>query len=323
MVHLDVPVLTDPLIADHRLAAAFEHPAHQRRAGVRIALAAMPFLHELLQHRPGRIRREISAGTAQGRRLQIRSEARHVLPCDHGTHAVAEHQIREIRETGRGQIVKLLLILHHRLIPGAAPVAPRIVHYSRLPVSHMIIRRNDKTGVDKSPNHMEIAAGMLSEAMDQLNDAGRLRRRHIDPVLHIIASVDRSKTLFIQHIAPPENPSYLTANRTLIIHYWCNTFNILCRHFRLCRKSLTFRVITKSTPILPVVSHHFTFSKSSFVLSKSSATLALVRQAVHTQSMRFSVRDESGFTPTQAAELQKRINEIENGNVARHDPLEG
>jgi len=39
--------------------------------------------------------------------------------------------------------------------------------------------------------------------------------------------------------------------------------------------------------------------------------------------MRFSVRDESGFTPTQAAELQKRINEIENGNVARHDPLEG
>ena len=54
----------------------------------------------------------------------------------------------------------------------------------------------------------------------------------------------------------------------------------------------------------------------------SSATLALVRQAVRTQSMSFSMRDENGFTYAQAAELQKRINEIENGNVVRHGLIE-
>ena len=59
-----------------------------------------------------------------------------------------------------------------------------------------------------------------------------------------------------------------------------------------------------------------------FGLSMSSATLALVRQAVRSQSMSFSVRDENGFTPAQAAELQKRINEIERGNLVRHDLIE-
>lgn len=56
-----------------------------------------------------------------------------------------------------------------------------------------------------------------------------------------------------------------------------------------------------------------------FGLSMSSATLALIRQAVRAQSMSFSMRDENGFTPAQAAELQKRIDEIEQGNVVRHD----
>ena len=55
----------------------------------------------------------------------------------------------------------------------------------------------------------------------------------------------------------------------------------------------------------------------------SSATLALIRQAVRAQSMSFSMRDENGFTPAQAAELQKRIDEIEQGNVIRHDLIEG
>lgn len=59
-----------------------------------------------------------------------------------------------------------------------------------------------------------------------------------------------------------------------------------------------------------------------FGLSMSSATLALIRQAVRTQSMNLSMRDENGFTPDQASELQKRINEIENGNIARHDLIE-
>ena len=62
---------------------------------------------------------------------------------------------------------------------------------------------------------------------------------------------------------------------------------------------------------------------SSFGLSMSAATLALVRQAVRSQSMSFSMRDENGFTPAEAKELRRRIAEIEKGNVVKHDMIEG
>lgn len=57
-------------------------------------------------------------------------------------------------------------------------------------------------------------------------------------------------------------------------------------------------------------------------LTMSSATLALVKQAVRNQSMSFSLRDENGFTPAEAAELKRRIQEVKRGNIVRHDLLE-
>ena len=49
--------------------------------------------------------------------------------------------------------------------------------------------------------------------------------------------------------------------------------------------------------------------QAAFGLSMSAATLALVRQAVRSQSMTFSMRDANGFTPAEAAELKRRIND--------------
>lgn len=57
-------------------------------------------------------------------------------------------------------------------------------------------------------------------------------------------------------------------------------------------------------------------------LTMSSATLALVKQAVRNQSMSFSLRDENGFTPTEAAELKRRIQEVRRGDVSSHGLLE-
>lgn len=56
---------------------------------------------------------------------------------------------------------------------------------------------------------------------------------------------------------------------------------------------------------------------NAFGLSMSAATLALIRQAVRSQSMSFSMRDENGFTPGEAEELKRRIAEIESGNAIR------
>lgn len=59
-----------------------------------------------------------------------------------------------------------------------------------------------------------------------------------------------------------------------------------------------------------------------FGLSMSSATLALVRQAVRTQSMTFTMRDENGFTPEEARELRRRIEEVRKGDTIRHSIIE-
>lgn len=60
----------------------------------------------------------------------------------------------------------------------------------------------------------------------------------------------------------------------------------------------------------------------SFGLSMSAATLALVRQAVRSQTMTFSMRDANGFTPEEAAELKRRIDDVTKGNVTRHSIIE-
>lgn len=60
----------------------------------------------------------------------------------------------------------------------------------------------------------------------------------------------------------------------------------------------------------------------SLGLTMSSATLALVKQAVRDQSMSFSLRDENGFTSAEAAELKRRIKEVNKGNVVQHKLLE-
>lgn len=60
----------------------------------------------------------------------------------------------------------------------------------------------------------------------------------------------------------------------------------------------------------------------SLGLTMSAATLALVKQAVRNQGMSFSLRDENGFTAEEAAEIKRRIKEVEKGNVISHDPIE-
>lgn len=61
---------------------------------------------------------------------------------------------------------------------------------------------------------------------------------------------------------------------------------------------------------------------NSFGLSMSAATLALVRQAVRSQSMTFTMRDANGFSPEEAAELKRRINDVTAGRLAAHSVIE-
>ena len=46
------------------------------------------------------------------------------------------------------------------------------------------------------------------------------------------------------------------------------------------------------------------------------------RQAVRSQSMTFSMRDANGFTPAEAAELKRRIDDVTAGNASAHTLIE-
>ena len=52
---------------------------------------------------------------------------------------------------------------------------------------------------------------------------------------------------------------------------------------------------------------------NTFGLSMSAATLALIKQAVRSQSMTFAVRDPNGFIPAKVAELKRRIEDVTSG----------
>ena len=52
---------------------------------------------------------------------------------------------------------------------------------------------------------------------------------------------------------------------------------------------------------------------------RSIGTSDIVRQAVRSQSMTFSMRDVNGFTPAEAAGLKRRIDDVTAGNASVHD----
>ena len=61
----------------------------------------------------------------------------------------------------------------------------------------------------------------------------------------------------------------------------------------------------------------------SIGISMSAAINAFIRQAIRQQRMNFSVLDENGFSPAEAAELKRRAREVKFGRTTRHSLIEG
>ena len=57
-------------------------------------------------------------------------------------------------------------------------------------------------------------------------------------------------------------------------------------------------------------------------ISMSAAINALIKQTIRQQGMSFSLRDENGLLPEEAAELSRRRKEVDAGNYERHDLIE-
>ena len=72
--------------------------------------------------------------------------------------------------------------------------------------------------------------------------------------------------------------------------------------------------------IRPEEMTNFTF-KIDKKTREEYSELCNIRQAVRSQSMSFSLKDENGFTPSEAAELRRRMADVEKGMVEMHSPL--
>ena len=57
-------------------------------------------------------------------------------------------------------------------------------------------------------------------------------------------------------------------------------------------------------------------------ISMAAALNAFIRQTIRQQEMSFSLRDENGFTPEEAAELKRRLDGVKAGIYEKHDLIE-
>lgn len=57
-------------------------------------------------------------------------------------------------------------------------------------------------------------------------------------------------------------------------------------------------------------------------IPKSAAIIGMIKQAVRTQSMSFSLYDENGFTASEANTIQSRIADMDSGKFVSHELIE-
>ena len=89
------------------------------------------------------------------------------------------------------QLRQSVFVLHHSVESLVAPIPPVVVYHGGLAVSHMVVGGYDESGVQEFGDHVQIAPGVLAEAVNQLDDAIRLRRGYVNPALHFVALVER------------------------------------------------------------------------------------------------------------------------------------
>ena len=102
---------------------------------------------------------------------------------------MTEHEVRKIGVFLAHDVFEQLLVLHHGMRTGIAPIAPCVVENRRRTMANVIVCGNNETSVHQGNNHMEVTTGVLTETMNELHDAFGLACRNVNPTNHLIASI--------------------------------------------------------------------------------------------------------------------------------------
>ena len=153
---------------------------------------------DLLAHGGG-VREDARGAAVDDAREQV-AVLRGEVARDHGAHGVAEHVVRQVGVLLDDAVVEELLVLHHGVRPGVAPVAPGVVGDGGGAMAHVVVGGHDVAGLHEGDDQVEVAARVLAEAVDELDDAlGLGDGGDVDPAGHLVAAVGRCELDLVKH----------------------------------------------------------------------------------------------------------------------------
>ena len=159
MVLLYVRIRADPLVSKPDLAAVFAHPSHKFRGKRRIRFFSFSLGNDFRKALPSLCSApEYTACAADRNAGKLISILGRIIPGNHGTHTVAEEEIRKIRIFFLHKKRKGMFIFHHCMASLISPVAPRTVFNCRLSMSHMVVCSNNITCIHKFHDHMQVSS---------------------------------------------------------------------------------------------------------------------------------------------------------------------
>ena len=131
----------------------------------------------------------LGGDTAQHQARQALGVARRQDPGDHGAPGVAEQDVGEPLEAPGDDLTQVLLVCHDDVGPVLARVLPHARDHGGAPVAGVVVGGHHEAGVEQGGNEVEVAARVLAQAVDDLDDTARGGGRGVDPRLDLVAVV--------------------------------------------------------------------------------------------------------------------------------------
>ena len=102
---------------------------------------------------------------------------------------MAEDDVGQVREALGDHLAQGLLVLDDDARPVLAGVLPHPAPHGGAAVAGVVVGGDDESGVEQGRDEVDVAAGVLPQAVDDLDGAARGGGGDVDPGLDLVAAV--------------------------------------------------------------------------------------------------------------------------------------
>ena len=122
----------------------------------------------------------------------------HETARDHRTPGVPEDDVGQVGVELTHLVAQSALISHHDLVGVVSGVGPDPRGHGRLAVSGVVVGDDDEPGIEQLGDQSKVAARVLTESVDDVDDAARLGGGLVDPTEDGVATVGRRELDFVK-----------------------------------------------------------------------------------------------------------------------------